>query len=250
MKTNTTFARESDGEAHRRAHVVEEHEERPADREDAAVAGHADHRRPHAVLANAVVDLPAAGRLGCLLGSVGQLRSGVAGEVGGAGHQSGERVDAGGEHLADRLPRRPPSRPARTSAARLPNRRSRCRAHAASHAARSSGSAASSVLLPPLVVAGATLGGDLAVGGRRRRAASRTARRGCRGSPSSRVTSSAVNGLPWASWWSVHFGDGVPTCERRMSRLGRSSTALAASSASSRASQSSAISPRYSTCQP
>ena len=23
------------------------------------------------------------------------------------------------------------------------------------------------------------------------------------------MTSSAVNGLPWASWWSVHFGDGV-----------------------------------------
>ena len=61
------------GEAHRRAHVVEEDEERPADREDAAVAGHPDHRRTHAVLPHAVVDLPAAGRLGGLLDGVGQL---------------------------------------------------------------------------------------------------------------------------------------------------------------------------------
>ncbi len=78
------------GQPDRRAHVVEEDEERPADREDAAVAGHPDHRRSHAVLAHAVVGLPPAGRLGGLLGGVGELRPGVTGEVGGAGHEPGE----------------------------------------------------------------------------------------------------------------------------------------------------------------
>ena len=52
------------GEADRRAHVVEEHEERAADGEDAAVQRHADERRAHRVLADAVVDLAAARSLG------------------------------------------------------------------------------------------------------------------------------------------------------------------------------------------
>ena len=43
-----------------------------------------------------------------------------------------------------------------------------------------------------------------------------------------RVTSSAVNGLPWASGSSVWSGDGVPMCERRTSSVGRSSSARAA----------------------
>ena len=44
-----------------------------------------------------------------------------------------------------------------------------------------------------------------------------------------RLTCSAVNGLPWASWSSVRSGLGWPMWLRRMSRLGRSVTAFAAS---------------------
>ena len=57
-------------------------------------------------------------------------------------------------------------------------------------------------------------------GGTRRRDR-RGAQNGSSGIPMTalvRVTSSAVNGLPCASWVSVWSGDGSPMCERRISR--------------------------------
>ena len=64
--------------------------------------GHADHRRAHRVLADAVVHLPAAGVLERLRLLVGELGAGVAGEVGGAGEQAGHAVERGVERLLDR----------------------------------------------------------------------------------------------------------------------------------------------------
>ena len=63
VNTKTTLAWLMRRQAHRRAHVVEEDEERAAGGEHAAVHGHADHRRAHRVLAHAEVDLAAAGVL-------------------------------------------------------------------------------------------------------------------------------------------------------------------------------------------
>ena len=84
-----------------RAHVVEEHEEGAAGRDDATVHRHTDHRRTHRMLTDAVVHLPAAGmfeRL-CLLAL--QFGAGVAGEVGGAGEQAGHSVERCVERLLD-----------------------------------------------------------------------------------------------------------------------------------------------------
>ena len=123
-----------------------------------------DHRRSHAVLAHAVVRLAAAGRLGGLLHGVGELRPGVAGEVGGAGDEPGEGVDAGGEHLADRL--------ARGDLLALGERRQR-RLPAVDPAAAPGGVPLRPLvgvrrlerLVPALVVTGAAFAGELAVGG-------------------------------------------------------------------------------------
>ena len=72
------------GEPHRPPHVVAEDEEGAADREQAAVGGHAGHDAAHPVLADAVVDEVAARlvarlRLGAVPG-----HPGVAGQVGAA----------------------------------------------------------------------------------------------------------------------------------------------------------------------
>ena len=91
-------------QADRWAHVVEEDEERPTDREHAAVHRHPDARRTHGVLADPVVHLAAAGVVGGLLTArLGQLDAGVAGEVGGAGNEPWEVRHGRGEHLRHRL---------------------------------------------------------------------------------------------------------------------------------------------------
>ena len=64
------------------------------------------------------------------------------------------------------------------------------------------------------------------------------------------LTSSSPSGEPWALGLSVMCGAGQPMWLRRMSRLGRSSTAMARRKPASRASVSLATSPRRSTCQP
>ena len=145
LNTNTALAHETSRQADGRAHVVEEDEERPADREHAAVHRHPDACRAHRVLADPVVHLPAAGVVGGLLAAlVGQLDAGVAGEVGGAGDEAGEVRHGRGEHLRHRLaggdllarPRTP------VGASSQPLVPVPC--HAASHAARSSASSESS----------------------------------------------------------------------------------------------------------
>ena len=66
------------GEPDGRAAVVGEHEERAADREHAAVERHAVHRGGHGVLADAEVDLAAAGLVDGLHAVVLEHRAGVA----------------------------------------------------------------------------------------------------------------------------------------------------------------------------
>src|SRR5688572_2581685 len=71
------------GQPHGGLHVIAEDEERAAEGNHAAVHGHAVHRRAHAVLADAEVDLAAAG-LGGGLHALLQHRAGVARQVGAA----------------------------------------------------------------------------------------------------------------------------------------------------------------------
>ena len=125
------------GEPQRRAHVVEEHEERATGGQHAAVACHADHRRAHGVLADAVVHLPAAGCSNDLGGLPGELGAGVAGEVGGAGDEAGHAVERGVERLLDRDAGRRSSRPARRSAVRRVQPAMPVAAQQASHSASS-----------------------------------------------------------------------------------------------------------------
>ncbi len=152
------------GQAHGRAHVVEEHEERATDRQDAAVTCHADHQRAHAVLADAVVRLSPAGRLGGLGRGVRQLGAGVAGQVGRSGDQPGEVVDAHPQHLGDRLTcgdvltlleRRQRAVPA-DDAGRGPCRIPRVSLRRLDRL---------ECLLPPFVIVRAPFGGELAVRG-------------------------------------------------------------------------------------
>ena len=87
------------GQADRRAHVVAEGEEGATNRQDPAVRRHPGHRRTHGVLADAVVELAASGAVFALRLGPLQGHSGVLGEVGGAGQESGDdgcrRVQAG-----------------------------------------------------------------------------------------------------------------------------------------------------------
>ena len=95
VQTKTTLAWLTAASRTAAPHVVAEHEERAADGEHAAVHGHAVHRRGHAVLADAEVDLAAGRFSGGLHAVVLDDGPGVAGEVGAAGHESGHDVDEG-----------------------------------------------------------------------------------------------------------------------------------------------------------
>ncbi len=90
-------------QADRRAHVVGEHEEGAADRQGAPVQRHADQRRTHRMLADAVVDVSPAAVFGRERGRPGQAGAVAAGEVGRTGDQAGEAVVGGVERLLDRL---------------------------------------------------------------------------------------------------------------------------------------------------
>ena len=203
----------------------------------------------HAVLADAEGDGPALRVLPALGRGVVQLGPGVAGQVGPAGHQArhlgpqgvegGVDGVTGGDLLAGR--RATPgaslaSRAGPDCPRRRPTRRDR----------RSRRPAASPRRFRPSGPGGWPGGRS-----RGRRRAPRTSRRaaGPRISLVAR-TSSSPRGEPWAFGLSVRCGAGQAMWLRRISRLGRSSTALARRRASSRAAVSLATSPSRSTCQP
>ena len=101
------------------------------------MGGHPRHDRAHAVLADAVVDEVAAGLLGRLRLGAGHAHPGVAGQVGGARHETRDGP-AGGVEAGLRLCGWPSARPpARTPAAPPPSRASRAPAWAAAHRALS-----------------------------------------------------------------------------------------------------------------
>ncbi len=85
------------GEPYGTAHVVAEHEERAAERQEAA-RGHPVHDGAHPVFADAEVELAPLELMRVdLLGAL-QLRPGVAGEVGAAAHEGRYDVGDGIEH--------------------------------------------------------------------------------------------------------------------------------------------------------